>query len=135
MTKQDAAAIAVGAGLAVATDRGARRVTSGSRMAPAGALGLVTAAAIYPAARIGRAADADVARREWLAVGATVAVLAAASRSGAGRVARATVAVGWIAHAAFDNLHDRGPTSRLPDWYPAACAGYDVALAGLLLRP
>jgi hypothetical protein len=47
---------------------------------------------------------------------------------------RRLVAAGWLAHAVFDNVHDKGPTSRLPEEYPAACAGYDVALAGLLLR-
>jgi hypothetical protein len=91
---------------------------------------------IYPAARVGRSADAGVARREWLALGATVVVLVATGRGHQrpGRAARRAVAAGWVGHAIFDNLHERGRTSRLPDWYPAVCAGYDVALAALLLR-
>jgi hypothetical protein len=127
-------ALVGGAACAVATDAAARRLSPSQRVTAASA-GLVTAAIIYPAARIGRPADRAVAHREWLVVGATIAVSATASRdSRTSRAARAAVAAGWVGHAAFDNLHDRGPTSRLPDWYPAVCAGYDVALAALLLR-
>lgn len=133
--RSDVVALVGGAACAVATDAAARRL-SPSLKVPAAAVGLVTAAVIYPAARVGRSADRAVARREWLAVGATTAVLATASRrdSRTNRAARAAVATGWVGHAVFDNLHNRGPTSRLPDWYPAVCAGYDVALAALLLR-
>jgi hypothetical protein len=48
------------------------------------------------------------------------------------RVRRAAAA-GWLAHAGFDLLHDRGSGSLLPDWYPAACAGYDAAYAAAVL--
>jgi hypothetical protein len=127
-------AIVAGAGCAVAADVATRR-TLPSRLVPAAAAGLVTAAVIYPAARVGREAMPGVAGPEWLAVAATTGVLAAASRRSSSPAVRAVVAGGWFAHAIFDRLHDRGPGSRLPSWYPAVCAGYDIATAGLLLRP
>jgi hypothetical protein len=129
----DKIAVAGGAALAVATDAGTRRITPDSRIVPAAAAGLVTAAVIYPAARAGRTASRGVATRENLALSATAAVLAASIVKRESQRVRQVVAAGWLAHALFDNLHDRGPTSRLPGWYPAVCAGYDVALAGLLL--
>jgi hypothetical protein len=135
MKTSDKIALGVGAALAVATDVGSRRVTPESMAVPAAAAGLVTAAAIYPAARAGRDAGAAVVVREAVALAATGAVLVAALARRSSVTARRAVAAGWLAHAAFDNLHDRGPTSRLPAWYPAACAGYDIAIAGLILRP
>ena len=48
---------------------------------------------------------------------------------------RAVIAAGWVAHAAFDHVHHAGPGGRLPKWYPALCAGYDIAFAAMLLRP
>jgi hypothetical protein len=135
MKTSDKVALGFGAALAVATDIGSRKVTPESMVVPAAAVGLVTAAAIYPAARTGREASRGVVIRESVALLATGAVLASTlAKRGSGTAKRA-VAAGWLAHAIFDNLHDRGPTSRLPGWYPAACAGYDVALAGLVLRP
>jgi hypothetical protein len=32
----------------------------------------------------------------------------------------------------FDLFHPRGDGSRLPDWYSAACAGYDIGMAAAL---
>jgi hypothetical protein len=131
--KSTGIAVVAGAGLALASDFLTRRRLP-AHVVPAAAAGLVTAAVIYPAARVGRAVDADVARRERLSVMATSGVLAlAAIRGSSGRV-RSIVASGWLAHAAFDQVHDKGATSRLPEWYPAVCAGYDIAIAGLLLR-
>ncbi|WP_244993218.1 hypothetical protein [Rhodococcus qingshengii] len=46
--------------------------------------------------------------------------------------ARRLVAASWAVHPIFDLLHERGPESRLPDWYPAICAGYDLGAAGHL---
>jgi hypothetical protein len=89
---------------------------------------------IYPAARGGRGATRAVAARERLAVVATAGVAAAAVTRSDRTAARRMVAAGWASHALFDAVHDRGPTSRLPGWYPAVCAGYDLALASLLLR-
>jgi hypothetical protein len=133
MSRLDKIALGAGAALAVATDAGTRRVTHDSMIVPAAAVGLVTAAAIYPAARAGRETSRGVVVRETAGlIGAGAVLAAAVAKRGSATVKRA-VAAGWLAHAVFDNLHDRGPTSRLPGWYPAACAGYDIALAGLLL--
>jgi hypothetical protein len=47
---------------------------------------------------------------------------------------RQLVAAGWLAHAGFDAAFVPHDGSRIPAWYPAMCAGYDVALAGRLAR-
>jgi len=94
------------------------------------AAGLVGAAAIYPAAR--RSAGSGGLGRELAVVaGATCAGLAAA-RAGDG-AGSALVGAGWIGHAFFDLCVGPDEASRLPRWYPALCAGYDVTLGGALL--
>jgi hypothetical protein len=125
-------ALVAGAAFAVGTDVLARRA-SPQQLTPA-AVGLVGAAVVYPAARAGRPASRAVAARENIAVVSTAAVAAAAATRRDRTAARRLVAAGWASHALFDAVHDRGPSSRLPGWYPAVCAGYDLALAGLLLR-
>ena len=67
------------------------------------------------------------------AVGATLAlgVASAAVPRGTGR---RLLAVGWLSHAAFDAVHHRNSSSLLPDSYPALCAGFDVAVAGMLMQ-
>ena len=96
------------------------------------AAGLATAAAVYPVARSERPASVPVAR-ELLALLGFGAVSAVAAREASGRGAR-LAAAGWLGHAVFDLVHHAGPHSRLPGWYPAFCAGYDVAVAATLLR-
>jgi hypothetical protein len=59
-----------------------------------------------------------------------IGVIAARSQA---RIAAPMAAAGWAAHAVFDLLHDRGPDSYIPSWYPALCAGYDISLAALLI--
>lgn len=147
---------------ATAVDRAARRLPR-ARVA-LHAAGLATAAAIYPLARLGgqavrtptpapgiaavgpddrtpdeRAAPTPGpgpdghATRELAALAAFgVAALLAARRSDL--VARRTLAAGWLAHALFDAVHETGPASRIPAWYPAFCAGYDGGVAVGLLR-
>ena len=100
------------------------------------AAGLVIAAAVYPVARQGQArqgrmADVSIPTREWSAVAATFVVFVGALVLPPG-TARRLVAASWAVHPIFDLLHERGPESRLPDWYPAICAGYDLGAAGLL---
>ncbi|MDI9902860.1 hypothetical protein QM716_23675 [Rhodococcus sp. IEGM 1409] len=63
---------------------------------------------------------------------ATVAVFVGALVLPSSTHARRLVAASWAVHPIFDLLHERGPDSRLPDWYPAICAGYDLGVAGLL---
>lgn len=85
-------------------------------------------ALVYPMARRSLD-DRPAVTREALGV-ASMAVVAATAH---GRRVRGIAAAGWLAHASFDLLHDRGEGSLLPDWYPAACAGYDAAWAATML--
>ena len=96
--------------------------------------GLPVAAAVYPVARSKRDVSAHVVREALALIGFT-ALTAVAARNDAARGAR-LLAAGWVGHAAFDLVHDAGPHSRIPEWYPPFCAGYDVGVAaGLLHRP
>jgi hypothetical protein len=96
--------------------------------------GLPVAAAVYPVARSKRDVSAHVLREALALIGFT-ALTAVAARNDAARGAR-LLAAGWVGHAAFDLVHDAGPHSRIPEWYPPFCAGYDVGVAaGLLYRP
>lgn len=109
------------------------RLSCGGRTSVVGAgVGLVTAAVIYPAARREHAASQALAV-EGAVVGGTVllAILAAGRSTATGR---RLLALGWAAHALFDVGQGPSEDSRLPGWYPALCAGYDLALAGQLLR-
>lgn len=119
---RNAAAGIVGAAAAVGVDTATQRLAPQHRSASA-ALGLVGAALIYPVARRGR--FGDVAEKLVLALATATAVAGSAER-------RRLVAVGWLAHAMFDAKFTPGQDSRIPRWYPAACAGYDVALAARL---
>jgi hypothetical protein len=98
-----------------------------------GAAGLVTAAAVYPAAR--QHGWVSLASARELASVAAAAGLASRAHGRGGTTARAMIAAGWAAHALFDAKHDAGSGGRLPRWYPALCAGYDLAFAAALLRP
>jgi hypothetical protein len=93
--------------------------------------GLIVAAAIYPLARKERRPGAPLTR-EIAGLLASGAVLTAAARATPTR-ARNLVAAGWAAHALFDLVHDGGDASLIPTWYPAMCAGYDLAVAGRLV--
>jgi hypothetical protein len=125
------AGLGAGAGLAYATDRFTRRRLSPSVRVPLAWAGLVVAALIYPAGRR-RPRRGLAASVEWLAVGASVAGGVAGLRLPADQQRKA-VAGAWASHALFDALHRRGSRSLIPGWYPATCAGFDLALAGLLL--
>ena len=121
---------AIGAVLGVGTDVATERLAPRHRaMALAG--GLVGAAAIYPIARRERRLGAPLAREMagLLVTGAVASVAARSSQT----TARNLVAAGWAAHAAFDMVHDGGHDSLIPSWYPAMCAGYDLAVAGRLV--
>lgn len=123
--------LVAGAALGLANDALVRRLLPSYRV-PAAAAGLATAALIYPLARPRGTGSMETRAREWRAVAATVGIGVVASRL-PDRAGRTLAAAGWAAHVAFDYLHDRGPTSRLPRWYPAVCAGYDLSVAGMLL--
>lgn len=122
-------AAAAGVAAAVATDRAARRLGSAGRAVALG-WGLVGAAAVYPMARIGRGGS-GVPTGELLAVASygAVGVLAVRRANSDGHL---IAGAGWLLHALFDAVHESGSDSHLPEWYPALCAGFDVAIAGLL---
>ena len=95
-------------------------------------VGLVTAAAIYPALHSEGRADPAERLREVIGVAACAIVARRAAHSRGGS---RLLAGGWAAHALFDAMHHRSESSLLPDWYPAACAGYDLAIAASLAVP
>ena len=95
-------------------------------------LSLVAAAATY------RATDPHGERgsarsREVAGVGVT-ALVGLASLLAPRRAGTHILAAGWLAHAGFDAVHHRNSSSRLPAWYPAVCAGFDIAVAAQLMR-
>ncbi|TCJ28075.1 hypothetical protein [Nocardioides jejuensis] len=129
VSARDVASVAVGAALGKASAVAVRRVAPGSSTRLL-ALTLVPVALIYPAARRSAAGSGGAVLREAGGVLAMGAVVAAARRTTQPEV---VTAAGWLAHAAFDAVHDAGPASRLPGWYPALCAGYDAGVAADLL--
>ena len=96
------------------------------------AAGLAFVAAIYPAARRRWRLDRSSAGELLGVVGyGTESVLATRSpRPQATRL----LAAGWATHALFDAAHGHDEGSRLPRWYPAFCAAYDLVLCGHLAR-
>lgn len=94
---------------------------------------LVGAAAVYPVAGRSGASSRHARRREVSVVIGTVA-LGVAAEALPDRVARTVVAAGYALHALFDMTHAESAETRLPAWYPAFCAGYDVAMAATLAR-
>ena len=132
-----AAAVLVGAVSAVAVEEFTRKRLGGARVELAAA-GLITAAAIYPAFRREHRSSGPALREAAVVVAATGLSLAGRGRvpgpkKSLGR--RGLLALGWVAHAAFDDKHRATPGSRLPGWYADLCAGYDIAFASALLRP
>jgi hypothetical protein len=126
----DAAALVAGAVAGYGADAAVERVAPRARTAIAAA-GLVTAAAVYPVARRRLTADAAMAR-EVGGVAATTAI-AMAGRKLPATPARVLLGLAWAAHALFDGVHTTSGESRLPRWYPAMCAGCDVALGARLI--
>jgi hypothetical protein len=126
----DLAGLAAGAISAVGTMAALRR-TSPRATAVLSAGGLATAAAVYPLARRSRPADARAGRE--LAALAAYGVASAAAARRVPRQATVLLAAGWASHAAFDATHHIDEGTRLPDWYPALCAGYDLVIAAGLL--
>lgn len=122
--------VAAGAGLGWASGELARRLGGRAEVVGLGA-GLVTAALIYPAAR--RSASTGGVMAEVAVIAATTALAGAATRLES-TTARRVLGAGWASHALFDTLTGASSDSRLPRWYPALCAGYDVAIAARVAR-
>lgn len=129
VTPTDLAGLAVGAALGKASAAGVRRLVPSSSTQLL-ALTLVPVALIYPAARKSVRGSGAAVLREVTGVAAMTAVAAASRQTTRPEV---VTAAGWLAHAGFDALHGTDHSSRIPGWYPALCAGYDVAVAADLL--
>src|SRR4051812_32516574 len=120
-----------GAGLAELVARGTRRLPA-EHQAASYAAGLAIAAAIYPAARRRWRFDRRSGGELVGVIGYGAASVLAVRRPGP--LANRLLAAGWASHALFDAAHGHDESSRLPRWYPAVCAGYDLVVAGHLAR-
>ena len=117
------AALAQGAGSTFTLDVAVARLFPRHRTKVA-AVGLLGAAPAYPLSR--RRLGIDIG--EAATVAAACALVAVATRL-PDQSAHRLLGAGWVAHAAYDAAfkHDTEIT-RLPDTYPAACAGADIAI-------
>lgn len=120
-----------GAGLGELTVRRARSFPAEQQVVLYAA-GPAIAAAIYPAARRRWRLDRSSAGELLGVIGYGTASVAA-TRHSRPRATR-LLAAGWASHALFDAAHGHDDGSRLPRWYPAFCAGYDLALCRHLAR-
>jgi hypothetical protein len=121
--------LSVGLGSGLLADVLISRRTADRRVLWA-AIGLVVAALVYPMARRRPGLDPSEA---WTVLSACV--IAAVSVGRSERLARSLLGVGWMCHAIFDLTFGHSSSSwRLPRWYPALCAGFDVAYGARLLR-
>jgi hypothetical protein len=94
------------------------------------AVGLVVAALVYPMTRRRPGLDPSEA---WTVLSACV--IAAVAVRCPERLACSLLGAGWMCHALFDMAFGHGSSTwRLPQWYPALCAGFDVAYGARLLR-
>lgn len=126
----DTVALGVGAAGGLAAGEAFRRRFRPGAVNGAG-IGLIVAAAIYPASRRSPATGGLTAEGVTLAATVGLARLAAGHRS---ETARRLLAGGWVAHTLYDVLTGPSPDSRLPRWYPPLCVGFDLALAARLAR-
>jgi hypothetical protein len=120
-----------GAGLGALSVRRAHRLPAEQRVTLYAA-GLAIVAAIYPAARRRWRLDRSSAGELLGVVGYSTASVLATRR--ARPLATRLLAAGWASHALFDVAHGHDEGSRLPRWYPALCAGYDLVVCGDLAR-
>ena len=91
------------------------------------AAGLITAAFIYVTFL---ARGASLA---WLALEVTGLVLFTLAALAGLKFSHWILAAGWAAHAAWDIvLHKLFETTFVPGWYPLACGGFDLLLAGYI---
>ncbi|HVG29259.1 MAG TPA: DUF6010 family protein [Pyrinomonadaceae bacterium] len=92
------------------------------------ALSLAAAALIYVGFAFGGGAT-----RGWLGLELAGVVLFSLAALLGVRVSAWFLAAGWAAHAAWDALlHTHAGAPFVPDWYRAACAGFDLTLAAYL---
>ena len=125
------AALVAGAGLGLLSAEPVRRLGGRRGVLGAGA-SLVTAAVIYPAARRDHGLSGALVVEAGVVLATTA--LAAVAAGGSPATGRRLLAVGWASHALFDLGQGPSADSRLPSWYPAVCAGYDLAFAARIAR-
>lgn len=121
--------VAVGAGTGLLADElTCRRVPD--RRPLWAAVGLVAAALVYPVARRG---PGHTLHESWMLLMACFVCVLSARCSD--RSACSLLGASWMCHALFDLACGHGASTwRLPRWYPAWCAGFDVAYGARLLR-
>ena len=92
------------------------------------AMGLVAAAMVYVAFAV------PAADPRWLFIeGAGVAVFGVLAWLG--RTSAGWLALGWTVHVAWDvGLHMDRTQPVVGAWYPLLCVGFDLIVAGFLLR-
>jgi len=121
-------ALAQGAGFALVADLAMARLMPRGRTAVA-AVGLMTAAAVYPLSRRRLVIDTG----EAITLAATCAIASTAVWLPA-RIACRVIGAGWAAHAVYDAVFTHDATiTRLPVTYAASCAGADVAFGARLI--
>lgn len=92
------------------------------------AVGLAAAALIY----VGLALPGADPR--WLLL-ETAGLAVFGALAWLGRSSALWLATGWVAHVAWDvGLHLDRPQSVVGAWYPLLCVGFDLIVAGHLLR-
>lgn len=92
------------------------------------ALGLVVAALVYVAFALSRADG------RWLALEAIGLALFAGLAWLGLRVSLWWLALGWVVHVGWDvGLHLDRTQPLVGPWYPLACVGFDLVVAGFLL--
>lgn len=91
--------------------------------------GLIAAAAIY-VVFAAVAGDVRAVLVEIVGLGAFAGIAVIGIRRSAN-----ILALGWVAHVAWDVLfHSMTHSGYAPWWYPAACIGFDLAVAADVLR-
>jgi uncharacterized protein DUF6010 len=92
------------------------------------ALGLLVAALIYVGLAMGDKG------REWLVIELAGVVLFGGLAWLGLRASLWWLAVGWIAHVAWDvGLHLDRPQVVVGAWYPLLCVGFDLVVAGFVV--
>lgn len=111
------------------------RLVAEFRLAQFAALLLTLTAAVYVGLAVAHEHAAGVGLDIALATG--FFVVAALSTTWEPARALTTLAVAWSIHGIVDLAHtaDLLPASVAPDWYPTACAIYDVCIAWLCYLP
>lgn len=99
---------------------------SRARAAEIFAISLAFIAAVYVGPAVGGVSAADTAE-SLVGFGFLVFSIVAVRRP------PFWLALGYLAHGAWDALHGHGVPATLPAWYAPACLGFDWAVAAVLV--